>query len=98
MTVSKQQLAEQKTRVSTVLKVWLESRDRSLRDKAEPGSVGSAEGRQKHGTASMFSGNHRSWVTAARGSALEMQFKHSCCWLSLFCDPPEDTLAKNATP
>uniref|UniRef100_A0A8C6AX82 Anillin homology domain-containing protein n=1 Tax=Monodon monoceros TaxID=40151 RepID=A0A8C6AX82_MONMO len=39
----------------------------------------------------MFSRNHRSRVTAASGSALEMEFKRSRCWLSLFCDPPEDT-------
>ncbi|KAM9040213.1 rhotekin isoform 1-T1 [Megaptera novaeangliae] len=39
----------------------------------------------------MFSRNHRSRVTVARGSALEMEFKRGRFRLSLFCDPPEDT-------
>nr|XP_011711975.1 rhotekin isoform X7 [Macaca nemestrina] len=39
----------------------------------------------------MFSRNHRSRVTVARGSALEMEFKRGRFRLSLFSDPPEDT-------
>ncbi|XP_051823287.1 rhotekin isoform X4 [Antechinus flavipes] len=39
----------------------------------------------------MFSRNHRSRVTVARGSALEMEFKRGRFRLSLFCDTPEDT-------
>ncbi|XP_069436627.1 rhotekin isoform X1 [Ovis canadensis] len=39
----------------------------------------------------MFSRNHRSRVTVARGSALEMEFKRGRFRLSLLCDPPEDT-------
>ncbi|XP_042555724.1 rhotekin isoform X3 [Dipodomys spectabilis] len=39
----------------------------------------------------MFSRNHRSRVTVARGSALEMEFKRGRFRLSLFCDQPEDT-------
>ncbi|KAK1332946.1 hypothetical protein QTO34_006477 [Cnephaeus nilssonii] len=37
----------------------------------------------------MFSRNHRSRVTVARGSALEMEFKRGRFRLSLFSDPPE---------
>lgn len=39
----------------------------------------------------MFSRNHRSRVTVARGSALEMEFKRGRFRLSVFSDPPEDT-------
>uniref|UniRef100_A0A8C9A9B4 Rhotekin n=1 Tax=Prolemur simus TaxID=1328070 RepID=A0A8C9A9B4_PROSS len=39
----------------------------------------------------MFSRNHRSRVTVARGSALEMEFKRGRFRLSLFSDQPEDT-------
>ncbi|XP_055395545.1 rhotekin isoform X1 [Bubalus kerabau] len=39
----------------------------------------------------MFSRNHRSRVTVARGSALEMEFKRGRFRLSLLSDPPEDT-------
>ncbi|XP_054557726.1 rhotekin isoform X5 [Talpa occidentalis] len=39
----------------------------------------------------MFARNHRSRVTVARGSALEMEFKRGRFRLSLFCDQPEDT-------
>lgn len=39
----------------------------------------------------MLSRNHRSRVTVARGSALEMEFKRGRFRLSLLCDPPEDT-------
>ncbi|XP_009440961.1 rhotekin isoform X5 [Pan paniscus] len=39
----------------------------------------------------MFSRNHRSRVTVARGSALEMEFKRGRFRLSLFSDLPEDT-------
>ncbi|ELW64006.1 Rhotekin [Tupaia chinensis] len=38
----------------------------------------------------MFSRNHRSRVTVARGSALEMEFKRGRFRLSLFSDPPEN--------
>lgn len=37
----------------------------------------------------MFSRNHRSRVTVARGSALEMEFKRGRFRLSLFSDQPE---------
>ena len=37
----------------------------------------------------MFSRNHRSRVTVARGSALEMEFKRGRFRLSLLSDPPE---------
>lgn len=37
----------------------------------------------------MFSRNHRSRVTVARGSALEMEFRRGRFRLSVFCDPPE---------
>ncbi|XP_028618256.1 rhotekin isoform X1 [Grammomys surdaster] len=39
----------------------------------------------------MFSRNHRSRVTVARGSALEMEFKRGRFRLSVFSDQPEDT-------
>lgn len=39
----------------------------------------------------MFSRNHRSRVTVARGSALEMEFKRGRFRLSVFSDLPEDT-------
>ncbi|KAI6051281.1 rhotekin isoform X1 [Marmota monax] len=39
----------------------------------------------------MFTRNHRSRVTVARGSALEMEFKRGRFRLSLFSDQPEDT-------
>uniref|UniRef100_A0A8C6DSB2 Rhotekin n=1 Tax=Moschus moschiferus TaxID=68415 RepID=A0A8C6DSB2_MOSMO len=39
----------------------------------------------------MFSRNHRSRVTVARGSALEMEFKRGRFRLSLLSDPPQDT-------
>lgn len=48
------------------------------------GRTGQAEAR-----ASMFSRNHRSRVTVARGSALEMEFKRGRFRLSVFSDPPE---------
>lgn len=65
------------------------SRDFSQGDEAEPGGPGSAQGGQKRRAASMFSRNHRSRVTVARGSALEMEFKRGRFRLSLFSDPPE---------
>ncbi|GAB1290974.1 Rhotekin [Apodemus speciosus] len=37
----------------------------------------------------MFSRNHRSRITVARGSALEMEFKRGRFRLSVFSDPPE---------
>lgn len=48
------------------------------------GRTGQVEAR-----ASMFSRNHRSRVTVARGSALEMEFKRGRFRLSVFSDPPE---------
>lgn len=65
------------------------SRDRSRGDMAEPGGIGSAQDGQTRQAASMFSRNHRSRVTVARGSALEMEFKRGRFRLSLFSDPPE---------
>lgn len=60
-------------------------------DEAEPGS-------QARRAASMFSRNHRSRVTVARGSALEMEFKRGRFRLSLFSDPPEVRARVLASP
>lgn len=57
-------------------------------DEAEPGGAGCTQDGYKR-VAGMFSRNHRSRVTVARGSALEMEFKRGRFRLSLFSDPPE---------
>lgn len=59
------------------------------RKRAEPGGAGRARGGHTRRTAGMFSRNHRSRVTVARGSALEMEFKRGRFRLSLLSDPPE---------
>lgn len=73
------------------------SKERSGRE-AEAGSSGSAQRKQRRGAASMFARNHRSRVTVARGSALEMEFKRGRFRLSVFSDSPEVSARVPALP